>query len=310
MDAASAAKAAEKPHCGETCPVLDFMTVVCNDRMTFEERMEAAIKACTDPGDGVERMSQRAAAKKFNVSQAATFSNHLAKVITDDHPTTSPAPQEKSDFQEGSEGSKAPAEGLKEKQKRGPLRALVRDNGGTPRGLCGPGQGLSSLKARAWLDHIGVPIPPELDGNRADISEFLKTRAAAQAVNSTSQDDDIQEQGLQAGDPETGEDEAADELDYGIERERDLRELLACPNTSDSLKQAFQLLYNGHTIIGQQFFGKGEWDGHDWVRINSSVEAIRSLTRQRAEEFHRRVFSANDQTGDRKITVVEATANA
>ena len=165
-----------------------------------------------------------------------------------------------------------------------------------------------------WITLV-CQIPPELDGNRADISEFLQTRAAARAVNSTSQDDDIQEQGLQAGDPEAGESEEehespADELDYGIERERDLRELLACPNTSDSLKQAFQFLYNGHTIIGQQFFGKGEWDGHDWVRINSSIEAIRSLTRQRAEEFHRRVFSANDQTGDRKITVVEATANA
>ena len=150
---ASAAKAAEKPHCGETCPVLDFMTVVCNDRMTLDERMEAAIKACTDPGDGVERMSQRAAAKKFKVSRQ-TLQRRLEGVAQMGHPATSPAPQEKSDFQEG---SKAPAEGLKEKQKRGPLRALVRDNGGIPRGLCVDRQGLSSLKARAWLDHIGVP---------------------------------------------------------------------------------------------------------------------------------------------------------
>jgi hypothetical protein len=308
---APAAQAAEKPHCGETCPVLDFMTVVCNDRMTLEERMEAAIKACTDHGDGNERMSQKAAAKKFGVAQQ-TLSYRLAKATKVGSSATSPAPQAISETPGQTENSGSLTTG----QKRTALRALAREHD-IPKGV-GAGQGISSPQARAWLDHIGVPVPPELDGIRADI-DFSQFTASTQTTATTTHNDhgtEETEQGLSATDEpaEAGRDNTdlfgdecvpAHELDYGVERARDLQRVLASNNLPDSLKESFKHLYDAHTIIGIQFFQKdgSEWDGHDWVRINSSIEAIRSLTRQRAEEFHRQVFPETDRPRNRKGAV-------
>lgn len=280
---ASAAHAAETPHCGETCPVLDFMTVVCNDRMTLEERMEAAIKACTDSGDGNERMTQRAAAKKFNVAQK-TLSRRIAAVSQMTHPATPPAPQAIS----ANPGSEATTGKLSSAEARKQLRQLVRDNGGA-RGL-GAGQGISAPQARAWLDHIGVSVPPELDGSRADISDYLTT-------HTTTTDEITTPQPVHVADPEDfgsgwnaeADDDHpifADQLDMRALRARVNADIQAFPGLPDDYKRAVQLVTELDNICDDAFFGRNAtpWNHDQWAHISSDLHALFSIVGQRAEE--------------------------
>lgn len=271
-------------HCGDSCGLIDFTMAVAGDRLLPEERMKLAIEAVTS-----EKMSQRAAAKKYDVAES-TLRLRLKPVRSSAHPTET---QSSTEILPDPVPAPKP-EKLKSGEVRSRLRALLRQHD-APKGIGGK-DGITSSQARGWLQWAGIAIPPELDGKTAPFDP-----SAVTALPTSTQTNETKQQGLYANDPcpvfpdrptETDpEDDAI--LDERIDLNKLSQQVLSdviSSTRSDSFKRAATLATELEQLLCLAFYGKDGWSGQDWVHINGQLKTCQSLAGQRAEEAHREVF--------------------
>ena len=271
-------------HCGDSCGLIDFTMAVAGDRLLPEERMKLAIEAVTS-----EKMSQRAAAAKFDLAET-TLRRQVTAVRQMAHPTKT---QSSTEVLPDPVTTPQP-EKLKSPEVRSRLRAFLRQHD-APKGIGGK-DGITSPQARGWLQWAGIPIPPELDGATTPFNPSVTTTAPTPA-----QTHDTESQRLPANDPCSvfpGRPTETDPEDDAILDERiDLNKLsqqvlsdVISSTRSDSFKRAATLATELEQLLCLAFYGKDGWSGQDWVHINGQLKTCQSLAGQRAEEAHREVF--------------------
>jgi hypothetical protein len=264
--------------CGDTCSVVAQMASTFKEFVPKEQRMAQAIAAVQSG-----KMSQRAAALKFDVSQSS-LSRELKKVIQMDHPSTS---QSQPDI------SPNRVKKLNSGEVRSALRKLCRDNN-APRGVGKTGNGITSPEARGWLNFAGIAIPPELDG---DSTPFASSSTPS-SIPPREQKHDTNQQGIfpdrrlshvsDRGEQTNSEPENpafTDELDLDAVRAHVNRQVQQSDRPAD-FKRAIELLTELDRICTDAWYRRHPepWGHDDWAHVSSEIEALHSIVGQRAEE--------------------------
>jgi hypothetical protein len=282
-------------HCGDSCGLIDFTMAVAGDRLLPEERMKLAIEAVTS-----EKMSQRAAANKFDVVRGS-LQNQLKEVAKIGHPTETQTNTEPSGDPQPIPSDPQPlkrSQATQDKLNRATgIRNLARENG------------MGKINGKYVRDMGAVAIYEALMAAGIDIPQDVKPRSLLSKTPKPSlspaptpaQTDDTESQRLPANDPcpvfpdrptETDpEDDAI--LDERIDLNKLSQQVLSdviSSTRSDSFKRAATLATELEQLLCLAFYGKDGWSGQDWVHINGQLKTCQSLAGQRAEEAHREVF--------------------
>ena len=234
-----------------------------------EQRMAEAIKAVQSG-----KMSQRAAAHKFDVTQSV-ISERINKVIGSDQ-------NKKSQSQQGVShewAQLAPRE--RQLLVRRELTKLCRAND-PPSEIFDKKYNLILSKARGWLIWKGIEIPAELRG-RVDPYHSPETPTSA-SNEPSSQSSSFNHGQLSETDQKGGIDEFDESI--GEQYRRVCREVQESSRPSD-FKRAILLLNELTEICTKAWYGAFEeqqWNHHDWAHVNSDIKTIQSLVGQRAQE--------------------------
>jgi predicted transcriptional regulator len=232
-------------------------------------RMERALAAVK-----TGKMSQRAAAAKFDVTQSV-ISDRLNKVIGSDHPETS---QSQQGVSRGQHKAESGPDKLTKDQVRSKLRELCRQQKEKPPA----GITKTNPKMRGWLMSIGLELPKELQGTvTAYQNSSLSDQLSAQP---TSEPASFNNGRLSSTDQENCTDEFDEPIGDQINRVCD--EVQQSDRPSD-FKRAILILRELTEICTKAWYGAFEeeqWNHHDWAHVNSDIKTIQSLVSQRAQE--------------------------
>ena len=256
--------------------------------------MKLAIEAVTS-----EKMSQRAAATKFDVVRGS-LQNQLKEVAKIGHPTETQTNTEPSGDPQPIPSDPQPlkrSQATQDKLNRATgIRNLARENG------------MGKINGKYVRDMGAVAIYEALIAAGIDIPQDVKPRSLLSKTPKPSlspatpaQTDDTKQQRVPANDPcpvfpdrptETDpEDDAI--LDERIDLNKLSQQVLSdviSSTRSDSFKRAATLATELEQLLCLAFYGKDGWSGQDWVHINGQLKTCQSLAGQRAEEAHREVF--------------------
>lgn len=264
--------------CGDTCSVVASMASTFKEYVPKEQRMAEAIKAVQSG-----KMSQRAAATKFDVAQR-TLSHRLEKVSHLAHPTKPVAAEGKS----GDRGSVAKA-----------LRALAKSIGithtnGIPIGKAGVGQ------IYAAITEAGHDVPEDITpaSRKKNKSQPINDNRKQQPTGIQPDNDKEETAGLPANDslPVIPDREAeadsepehpafSDHLDIDAVRQHVNEQVQQSDRPAD-FKRAIELLTELDIICTNAWYRRQPepWGHDDWAHVSSEIEALHSIVGQRAEE--------------------------
>jgi hypothetical protein len=279
-------------NCGETCGLVDFTLAIAGDRLLPEERMDLAVQAVQ-----LEKMSQRGAAEKYKVSRTV-LQRRLEEAAQTGHPPETESTTEEPALPPDPPISSPAPKKVPSNVVRDGLRALCKEHGATRYTKFNIGA------ARAYLTEQGVaipahlqpktkatqpspsnvePIPPVEPTTPAPSKRILPwNTAVVPAPVETGSDD-----GDEGRDFDSNESDPIYEerLDMDAVRDDVLAKVIASNRPAD-FKRAIELLAELDHICTLAWKRKHPepWNHHDWAHVNSEVEIIHSLTRQRAKE--------------------------